>query len=93
MAKRTKITIEIDSLFILRARRSTRAWCPVCAAEGEVIASEGTGSISNLDSPELRECLNSAELHRVQAADGSILVCVNSLLACVRNKKPLKEML
>ena len=44
MAKQTKITIEIDSLLILRRGNSTRAWCPRCAAEGEMIALEKTGS-------------------------------------------------
>src|SRR4051794_10313758 len=43
MAKQTKITIETDSLLILRGRNSTRAWCPRCAAEGEMIALENTG--------------------------------------------------
>ena len=35
MAKQTKITIETDSLLILRGRSSVRAWCPRCAAEVE----------------------------------------------------------
>ena len=87
MGKRTKITIETDSLLILRGRNSTRAWCPLCAAEGEMIALENAGLISNLERPALEEWLNSAELHRSQAADGSVLICLNSLLARVRNSK------
>ena len=87
MRKRTKITIETDSLLILRGRNTTRAWCPLCAAEGEMIALENAGLISNLERPALEEWLNSAELHRSQAADGSVLICLNSLLARVRNSK------
>ncbi len=87
MAKQTTITIETDSLLMLRGRRSSRAWCPLCAAEGEMIALESVGVISNLEQPALEEWLNSGELHRSQAADGSELICLNSLLARVQNTK------
>jgi hypothetical protein len=85
MAKQTTVTIETDSLLILRGRTSARAWCPQCAAEVEMIAMKDTGVISNLGQPELEEWLSSEELHRSQAADGSALTCLNSLLARVQN--------
>jgi hypothetical protein len=84
MAKRTKITIETDSLLILRSRSSRRAWCPRCASEADVIALQEVGMISNLERPALEEWLNSEELHRSRATDGSTLVCLNSLLARVQ---------
>lgn len=87
MAKLTKITIECNSLLILRARSSTRAWCPQCGADAEMIAFENVGVISNLDQPALKAWLNSGELHQSHAADGSALVCLNSLLARVRNTR------
>jgi hypothetical protein len=87
MAKHMKITIETESLFILQGRSSRRAWCPRCAAEGEMIALENAGVISNLEQPALEEWLNSGQLHRSQAIDGSTLICLNSLLARVQNKK------
>jgi hypothetical protein len=86
MAKQTKITVETDSLLILQGRNSSRAWCPLCEAEGEVIALEKTGVISNLGRIALEEWLNSGELHSSQAADGSTLICLNSLLALVQNR-------
>jgi hypothetical protein len=84
MAKQTRITIETDSLLILRGRSSVRAWCSRCAAEVEMIALEDMGVISNLDPPELEEWLNSGELHRLQATGGLALICLNSLLARVQ---------
>lgn len=87
MARQTKITIETDSLLILRAGNSKRAWCPRCAAEGEMIALKEAGVISNHEPTALEDWLNSAELHRSQASDGSTLICLNSLLACVQNKR------
>jgi hypothetical protein len=87
MAKQTKIMIETDSLLILRGQSSTRAWCPLCAAEVETIALENAGVISNLEPPELQEWLNSEELHWLQAVDGSPLICLNSLLDRVQKTK------
>jgi hypothetical protein len=84
MGKQTKITIETDSLLIVRARSSVRAWCSRCSAQVEMIALEEMGVISNLEEPELEEWLNSGELHRTQADDGSTLTCLNSLLARVQ---------
>ena len=49
-----------------------------------MIALDDMGAISNLERPELEEWLNSRELHRLQAADGSALTCLNSLLARVQ---------
>jgi hypothetical protein len=54
----------------------------------ETIAMEDTGVITNLGRSALEEWLNSEELHRLQAADGSAVTCLNSLLARVQNKKP-----
>jgi len=87
MAKQTKITIETDSLLILQRGHSTRAWCPRCAAEGEMIPLEKTGRISGLQKSLLEEWLNSEDLHRSETADGSLLICLNSLLARVQNRK------
>jgi hypothetical protein len=42
------------------------------------------GVISNLDPHALEEWLHSEELHRLQAADGLPLTCLNSLLARVQ---------
>jgi hypothetical protein len=87
MAKRTKITIETESLLVLRGRNMTRAWCVTCAAEGEVIALEEVGMISNLERSALEQWLNSGNLHLSQTADGSMRICLNSLLACVQKTK------
>jgi hypothetical protein len=85
MAKQTKITIETDSLLIFRGRNSSRAWCPRCKTEGETIALENLGVMSNLDRVALEKWLESGELHRWQTVEGSALICLNSLLARVQN--------
>jgi hypothetical protein len=85
MAKQRKIMIETDSLLILRGRSSVRAWCPQCAVEAEMIRLQDAGVVSNLVPPEVEEWFESRELHKSQAADGSSLICLNSLLGRVRN--------
>jgi len=92
MAKQTKITIETDSLLIFRGRNSSRAWCPRCKAEGETIALESLGVMTNLDRVALEKWLESGELHRWQTAEGSALICLNSLLARVQNGVRSKEL-
>jgi hypothetical protein len=87
MAKQTKITIKTDSLLLLRGGSSTRAHCPLCNGESEMIAIDSAGVISNLERPALEEWLNSGELHQSQSADGSTLICLNSLLARVWKTK------
>ena len=79
MAKETTITIESTSLFIFRSKSSTQAWCPLCGAHSEMISLE-TGHLPE-DVPVLAKWLTSGEVHRVESADGSSLVCLNSLLA------------
>ncbi len=87
MARQTKITVETDSLMIVRGRNSTRAWCPQCGAEAEMVSIESMGVITNLDRSEFEEWLNSDVLHRSQSANGSAQICLNSLLARVRKTK------
>lgn len=85
MAKSTKITIESESLLIMKGRTSRRAWCSQCAEEVEMIALENTGVVSNLTLEELREWLSSDDLHRSQTPEGTALICLNSLLARMRS--------
>jgi hypothetical protein len=87
MTKQTRITIETDSVLLLRGRSLTRAYCPLCGGESEMVALENLQVISNLDRSMVEEWINSGELHRLQGDNGSPLVCLNSLLARVRNTK------
>jgi hypothetical protein len=85
MTRQTKITIETDSLLFLRGRNCIRAQCPLCRGESEMVALENLQVVSNLDRPSLEEWINSSDLHRLKSGDGSTLICLNSLLALVRN--------
>lgn len=84
MAKRTTITVETDSLFVLRGQRSLRAWCPQCSVESEMIPLNELSAILNLPESEARAWLESEDLHHAAAADGSSMICVVSMLKRVR---------
>ncbi|MGO9939710.1 MAG: hypothetical protein ACLPH3_18745 [Terracidiphilus sp.] len=97
MAKRTTITVETDSLLVLRGRTLLRGWCPECGAEGEMIPLNEVGVISNLTPPEVEAWIESADLHHTMA-DGHPLICLNSMLKRVHkanstSKTPKKESL
>ena len=81
MARSTRITIEANSLLIVRCSISSRSWCARCAEETEMIPLDSTDVLSNLLPHELEEWLNSDDLHRLQTPGRSELICLNSLLA------------
>jgi hypothetical protein len=88
MSNATKITIETDSILILRGRSSLWAWCPDCGFEVEMIPVDGVGVISNLAPPEVEAWIQSQDLHHTMAADGAHLICLNSMLKRIQNKGP-----
>jgi len=87
MAKHTKITIEFDSVLVVRGRKLRRAWCPACGAEGEMIRLDELVVVSNLAPPEVEVWIQSENLHQSEAADGAHLICLNSMLKRVRGSK------
>ena len=84
MTKQTKITIETDSLLLLRGRSSIRAHCPVCGTRSEMIPLDNLQVISNFDHAGVAEWINSGELHHLRGDGGESLICLNSLLARIR---------
>ena len=88
MAKQTRITVVTDSLLVLRSLRPLLAWCPECFSETEMIPLEGLGVISNLSAKEVESWLDSELIHRSKAIDGTLLICLSSLLERVRTMTP-----
>lgn len=88
MTKRTTITVETESLLLLRTRGAQRAWCPRCGSEVELVPPD-----MPITSPilgDVQQLLESGQLHQIESADGSALPCLNSLLALVRKTKTNK---
>jgi hypothetical protein len=83
LAKRTILTIETESLLVIRGKGAPKSWCAECATETEMIGLENLGVVTNLDRSATEEWLSSSDLHHSVAPDGSPVVCLNSLLAHV----------
>ena len=91
MTKKTKVTFETESLLILRGTHSQSAPCSQCGAELDGIALEHAGLVSNLDQKALEAWLASSAMHQVEAADGSTLICLNSLLRSLQGQRPKSQ--
>lgn len=87
MAKHMKITIETDSLLVIRGRKALPAWCTQCGTESEMIPLNDLGVISNLSPAEVEIWLEYEAIHRSQASDGTSLICLNSLLKRVQRTR------
>ena len=87
MAKRTRITIDTDSLLVVRGRKSLQAWCPQCGAEAEMIPLHEVGVISNLPPADVQVWMESQDLHHTRTADGALLICLNSMLKRVHRSR------
>ena len=87
MTKKTTITIEIKSLMVLRTESSRNRSCSRCGAEVEIIPVEDLGSVSNLARSVIERLLNGGGLHRPAGADGSLSICLNSLLGLLMGGK------
>lgn len=87
MARRTKITIETDSLLVIRGRKPMLAWCQQCGAEEEMIPLNDAGMVSNLPAAGVQAWMESPDLHHTKTADGTALVCLNSMLQRVRRTR------
>jgi hypothetical protein len=84
MARQTRITIETESLLVMKGSSSLRAWCPRCQAESEMIPIEGVGVMSNLTPEAVEAWIQSEDLHHSRSADDAPLICLNSLLKRVQ---------
>ena len=76
--------MENDSLLVLRGRKLLWDWCPQCGAGAEMIALNDAAVVSNLSPEEVQAWLESSDLHKTKAADGTVLICLNSMLTRVR---------
>jgi hypothetical protein len=84
LAKHTKITIQTDSLIVMRGRKPLKAICPECGVETEMIPVSEIGIVSNLPPTEVNAWMQAEGLHRLHAPDGTLLLCLSSMLKRVR---------
>ena len=74
------ITIETDEVTMIRRRMPAATWCRECACEVEVVGMEEAGVLAGMTERALQNCAQSQGWHLSDAGDGTLLVCLKSLL-------------
>jgi len=82
VVKTTRITIETESLLVVRRGKTIVTWCPVCCAEVEVMTVEGDRLGEGIPSALLRKWLATGKLHFWGPEEGPVQICLPSLLQC-----------
>ena len=79
--KRTVTTIETHQIVIVRwARGVALAWCPSCFKEVEVVTLEEAAHLAGVSLRTICCRVSADDLHSIEAGDGALLVCLDSLL-------------
>jgi hypothetical protein len=83
VAKTTRITVETETLIIVRRAKAILAWCPDCRAEVDVITLDHDSLIESATAAQIHEWQRTGKLHLWQPAHGLARICVTSLLQCI----------
>jgi hypothetical protein len=86
VVKTTRITIETESLLIVRRGKTIVTWCPVCCAEAEAMTLEGDSLGEDIPSALLRDWLAAGKLHLWNPDGGLARICLTSLLRCFESE-------
>ena len=81
MAKRRlEITFERERVLVISRRRvSVRAWCPGCGRRTLLTTPEGAAETCGLTARDVYRRVEAGEVHFTETADGTLLVCRDSL--------------
>ncbi len=85
--KTTRVTVETDTLMVIRRAKAVLAWCPDCRAQVNVIALGRDSLAEAATATQLQQWLDTGKLHLWQQADGPAQICVPSLLQCVEGEE------
>lgn len=83
---RTTITIQTERFLVMSARKDLYGFCSACGDEVRMVTIDAAATLSRLSSREIYREVEAGMLHFIETAEGSILVCFNSL-----NRANLKQ--
>ena len=79
--RRISITVETDSVLLIRSRRKMpRGWCAKCAGYTEFMPLQEARALMSSDAATLSQLIDSESLHLSKDADQPSLVCFLSIL-------------
>jgi hypothetical protein len=75
-----RVTVETERTFIFRSRSSVRTqWCTQCGAEAQMAGVDVVARESGVSELAIYQLIESRALHFMEAGDGHLVVCCNSL--------------
>lgn len=80
--KTTRITIETETLIVIRRAQASSTWCPECRAQVDVISLHKDGLTELATEAHIQEWLDTGKLHLWKSAGEAPQICVTSLLQC-----------
>jgi hypothetical protein len=80
--KTTRITLETETLVIVRHAKAAVSWCPGCRAKVDVVTLDADSVVEPATAAQIRHWQATGKLHFSQPANGSAQICVSSLLRC-----------
>lgn len=86
VVKTARITVETDTIVVIRHAKASPAWCPGCQARVEVITLEQSGLAEPTAAAQVQEWLKTGKLHLWQLAEGPAQICLPSLLRCLEGE-------
>ena len=90
--KTIRMTVETETLMIVRRAKAVLAWCPNCRGEVAVITVNVNSNTDAVAAAQIREWLDTGKLHSWQPANEPVQVCVPSLWQCFESQQ-LEEFL
>ena len=80
--KTTRITVETETLLVIRHAKTVSAWCPGCRAEVDAVALKNDSLAEPALAAQIQEWLDTGKLHVCRIADGPAQICLTSLFRC-----------
>ena len=82
LVKTARITVETDTVMILRQARTAPGWCPVCRGWADVITLDNASIADPGSEAQLQNWFSTGKLHFWQPPNGPAQICLPSLLHC-----------
>ena len=81
-AKTTLITVEKETIMLVRHARAEKAWCPICASHVDVVTLAKEALAEFLASKDVQQWIAAGRLHVSRDPKGISQFCLASLLQC-----------
>lgn len=87
VVRTARVTVETDTVVVVRNARTAPAWCPDCQTEVDVITLDDVTLAEKGAAAQMHEWRNTGKLHSWQLTDGRAQICLPSLLQCFERQE------